>query len=69
MTYPNKCHTCGNTYSKPPSGFAIFCSSSFHCCRDCIWEQGQIIEMCEECAIETLKNRLEWELMKNDKEN
>lgn len=41
-----KCSTCSKPYNK----FEIsICSNSFHCCRDCKWSMGRVIEVCSEC--------------------
>lgn len=40
------CSTCGELYKKNEiSG----CSNGFHCCRDCVWDNGVITDMCEDC--------------------
>lgn len=52
-----KCTTCKEPYSKPPTLRAQFCSNSFHCCRDCVWDQqvdgtmvkSRLVKMCPEC--------------------
>lgn len=53
------CRTCKEPYRKVKdnSSRAMFCSSSFHCCRDCKWSwedeggfsAGKIIEVCVGC--------------------
>ena len=43
--YPDKCSTCGGTYSK---GVLTFCSNGFHCCRDCVWEDGMVTQACSD---------------------
>lgn len=51
------CSTCKEPYSKPSTPRAMFCSNSFHCCRDCVWDwqveggfsKGQLVKMCPEC--------------------
>lgn len=42
----NQCSTCGRPYD--PS-VLNFCSNGFHCCRDCIWEDGRRLKMCGRC--------------------
>ena len=45
------CKTCGEPYASvwKMSFRASLCSSSFHSCKDCIWDDGELIWMCEEC--------------------
>jgi hypothetical protein len=49
------CRTCNMPYNKYEIGF---CSSNFHCCRDCKWSCGlfygaaeRLIEWCEDCKL------------------
>jgi len=37
-----KCGTCHEAYSEQ----ITVCSNSFHCCKDCVWYQGQRLAMC-----------------------
>ena len=41
------CSTCGEAYSKIPSTRASFCSSGFHACRDCLWDEGVAVKVCD----------------------
>ena len=45
------CEICNEPYTtlKDMGARAIFCSSSFHCCRNCKWQNGKIIEECQDC--------------------
>lgn len=51
------CKTCGKPYKKPKKGEYNFCSSAFHCCRDCKWEltpceafcARKLVEWCDGC--------------------
>jgi hypothetical protein len=40
------CSTCNKPYRKNE---VSFCSNGFHCCRDCTWEEGQIVGRCFTC--------------------
>lgn len=42
----DQCGTCKEPYSKIPTFRAMICSNSFHCCRDCVWENGKMINDC-----------------------
>lgn len=42
----NNCTTCGEPYTKIPTERANSCSNGFHCCRDCVWSNGIVIEAC-----------------------
>lgn len=50
------CETCKRPYDKFEPNF---CSSTFHCCKDCKWEISQVkgfaaykhIEYCEDCKV------------------
>lgn len=42
--WPEKCGTCGKPYVLDE---ITVCSSSFHCCRDCEWEDGVAVIPCE----------------------
>lgn len=54
------CKTCGEPYRKHKKGVvdrSSFCSSNFHCCKDCKWKCEDIhgfcgmklIEWCDGC--------------------
>jgi hypothetical protein len=43
--FAKKCSTCGEPYDK---GATTSCSNSFHCCRDCVWQDGRVIETCND---------------------
>jgi hypothetical protein len=52
------CKTCGEPYKKVRTRDDIsFCSSTFHCCKDCKWEcetvggfcAMKLTESCKEC--------------------
>ena len=45
--WPEKCQTCGEPYSEPPTDRALICSSGFHCCRSCTWREGRITMKCK----------------------
>ena len=38
------CTTCGEPYTKIPTERANYCSNSFHCCRECVWYDGKVVE-------------------------
>ena len=47
MDWKVLCSTCGIPYSKVPVFQAAICSNGFHCCRDCVWENGRRTTICE----------------------
>ncbi len=40
------CKTCKEAYTMPPSERANLCSNSFHCCHDCIYIDGKVVQLC-----------------------
>jgi hypothetical protein len=47
------CPTCGEPYSRDPSPRASICSSGFHCCRDCAWVDGSLVQPCAHHDVES----------------
>ena len=41
-----QCPTCGKPYEP---GVTTLCSNGFHCCRDCVWQDGKRLLICAEC--------------------
>lgn len=39
------CATCGRIYIK--NDINCLCSDPFHCCRDCVWQDGGVVERCD----------------------
>lgn len=44
--WPESCPTCGESYTDPPTSRALICSSAFHCCRACTWQEGVVTVRC-----------------------
>jgi len=51
-----RCPTCKEVYSEPPTERAMLCSRSFHCCRACVWNNGRVVIA---CALHTKKQKEE----------
>lgn len=47
LYYPEFCPTCKEPYSQVPTKRASYCSNGFHCCRNCIWKNGKVIQRCD----------------------
>jgi hypothetical protein len=43
--FAKKCPTCDEPYDK---GATTSCSNSFHCCRDCEWQDGRVVNTCND---------------------
>lgn len=63
--YPEKCPTCGEPYIKHSTVETLtrgmFCSNGFHSCRDCVWYNGQRLEMCSDCEVAEQVAKADWE--------
>lgn len=63
------CSTCKEPYTKPPTTRASFCSNSFHCCRDCVWDwqidggfaKGKRVTLCGPCEAQERRWKEEWD--------
>jgi hypothetical protein len=46
-TSEDRCTTCGEVYSEPPTSRASLCSNSFHCCKlGCVYRDGYLVDFC-----------------------
>jgi len=51
ISYPDVCPSCGIPYEES----AIFCSNSFHLCRDCVRFNGRAVQLCTTCKEKKIK--------------
>jgi len=49
MACETLCVTCAEPYSNPCTPLAMLCSNGFHCCRECVWDNGKRTTLCDVC--------------------